>query len=347
MDEIAGRVLMVGFHGTALDEPTAARIRGLRPGGVILFRRNLDTPDQTAGLVERLSGLIAGRPWVALDQEGGRVSRLEGWIGPTPTSSDFARVGAPTVERFGQATAGALGALGFNLDFAPVLDLCEPGVQNGIGDRSFGTDPGRTAELAGAFLRGLQSRGVAGCLKHFPGLGDTRVDSHVVLPSVARSQQDLERIDLLPFKRLASEAASVMVGHGHYAAWDPGEPRPASGSPAIVSGLLRERIGFDGLIVSDDLEMGAVSELDADGAFGVQAVAAGCDLILYCSDLDRAERARDALVRRADDDDTFARRLADAAARVERTAADWPAPAPQTSEWEQARANFVEFARTV
>jgi len=341
--EAAGRTLMVGVPGTDLDQPTARRLRDLAPGGLILFHRNLDSPVQTAGLIRDLLELLPGPSLVALDQEGGRVSRLEPWIGETPTAEVLGRLGETAVSRFAAATADALRGLGFNVDFAPVTDLCSADASNGIADRSFGTDPRVVSRLAGSFLDALQEQGVAGCLKHFPGLGCTSVDSHHELPVVRRTGAQLEAEELRPYRDLGSRAAAVMVGHGHYAEWDvPGQP--ASGSKRIVQGLLRDRLGYRGLVVSDDLEMGAVAELDADGEFAVRAVAAGCDLILYCSDLERAERARSALERAAATDPIFGQRLRSAADSVSRTASQWPAPAPDLELWERARHELSGFA---
>lgn len=304
---VAGKTLMVGLPGPALDDGTARRLAELGPAGVILFARNLESPDQTAELLLRVRELLDGPALLAIDQEGGQVSRLERWIGKTPVAASIARAGTDSSRRFGQVTARALRALGFNLDFAPVVDLCPPEATNGIGDRSFGLDPRRVATLAGAFLDGLQQGGIAGCVKHFPGLGDTRVDSHLRLPTVNRSREELDQ-DLLPFRELASRAASVMVGHGHYTALEPDAPIPASCSPAVVSDLLRGEIGFNGLVVGDDMLMGAVADRDGGGGAAVEALRAGCDLLLYCDRLELAERAVRAIASAAQSDSAFAAR---------------------------------------
>lgn len=337
----AGRLLMVGISGPDLDPGTAARLRALRPAGVILFARNLESPPQTARLIAALRRGLDEPPVLALDQEGGRVSRLESWIGPTPPASVLASAGPAAVRRFAQATGRALRSLGFGLDFAPVVDLCPPDVPNGIGDRSFGTDPERVTELAGAFLDGLEAGGVAGCLKHFPGLGPTRVDSHLTLPTAERTREELERLDFVPFRRLGCRSACVMVGHGHYPALDPEPSLPATLSGPIVSGVLRSRLGYSGLVVTDDMEMGAVAALDEDGSGAVRAVAAGCDLLLYCRDLDRAEAAAAALAARADRDAAFARRLDEARQAIETFAACWAAPVEAAGGWEQARSELI------
>lgn len=338
--ETAGRTLMVGFEGAFPDHACTKNIRDLRPGGIILFSRNLDSPSQTMELLRRLRALLPEPPLLALDQEGGRVSRLEPFIGPTPSAAALGQAGESAVSSFGASTAMALRSLGFNLDFAPVVDLCAPESPNGIGERAFGTDPDMVARMAGSFLSALQDNGVAGCLKHFPGLGDTAVDSHFELPVVERSLERLMRDDLVPYRELRNSCAAVMVGHGHYMSLNPEAPLPASCSPEVVDGLLRHDLEYRGLVVSDDMEMGAVAGLDIEGDGAVRAIAAGCDLVLYCSDLDRAAAAAAALAARAAADPSFGSRLKRAAENVTRTATEWPAPAPDEAAWVAARGMF-------
>lgn len=342
--EAAGRVLMVGIPSPAVDLATADALRELRPGGVILFGRNLDRPEDLAGLVSDLGNLLRAPYLVALDQEGGRVSRLRPWVGSTPSASDLAARGEAAVRAAAATTGRALRALGFNLDFAPVVDLREPGATGVIGDRSFGNDPESVASLAGVFLDALQDAGVAGCLKHFPGIRDTDVDPHVDLPVFRCDPVDLVERDLLPYRRLGSRAAAVMVGHGGYPDLDAVPGRPATLSRTIVDGWLRHRLGFRGLVATDDLEMGAVAPLDPDGRAAVEALAAGCELLLYCKDLDRAARARDALVRAAASDAAFEVRLVAAATAVRSTAARHPAGAVDLAEFEAARAGFEKLS---
>jgi beta-N-acetylhexosaminidase len=314
---------MVGLPGPTLDAETADKLESLGPAGVILFGRNLEEPAQTRELLQRCAKVLERPCLLAIDQEGGRVSRLERWIGATPSACRLATAGTRAVRDFGRATGAALRSIGFNLDFAPVVDLSPPHLQNGIGDRSFATDPEEVVRLAREFLEGLHTEGVAGCPKHFPGLGDTTVDSHLLLPTVERDRDALEALDLLPFRRLLGSSPCAMVGHGHYPVFDDA-PLPATCSKSIITGLLRGEIGFEGVIVSDDMEMGAIRERDANGAAAVEAVAAGCDLLLYCSDLDAAAAAAAALTRAADADPRSASRLLASAERVEHLALGWP-----------------------
>jgi beta-N-acetylhexosaminidase len=344
LETLAGRVLMVGFDGARLTRSTEERLQRLGPGGAILFRRNLEEPAWLVELVERLREALPPPALLAIDQEGGRVSRLEPWIGRTPSAAELAAAGGPAVFRFGRATAEGLKALGLNLDFAPVVDLCLPEATNGIGNRAFSNDATTVATLAGSFLDGLQGAGVAGCIKHFPGLGGTHVDSHEALPTCDRDLARLENEDLLAYRELGERAASVMVAHARYPALEPEGTGPATLSPLIVDRLLRGQLGYRGLIVSDDLEMGAVAPLDRDGSAAVAALAAGCDLLPYCSDLDRAEAAKRAIVQAAEDDDAFRKRLEAAARSVTQTAARWPLARPDLTAWESAVAELREAA---
>jgi beta-N-acetylhexosaminidase len=340
----AARCLVVGVSSPEISDDDAAELGRLRPGGLILFRRNLITPDQTRALARRFAELVPDRAIVAIDQEGGRVSRLEGWIGPTLPARRFGEGDPASVRRFGRVTAEALACLGVNLDFAPVADLSAPDADNGIGDRAFGTDPRHVARMTRAFLEGLQGGGVAGCLKHFPGLGDTAVDSHLELPTVHRDAGRLEAEDLLPYRELATLPATVMVGHAHYPAFDGEEPLPATMSHRIVTELLRRRLGYTGLIVGDDMEMGAIADRDEDGRAAVAVLRAGCDLLLYCSDLERAAVATRALAEAARRDTALEGRLNEAAARVDVFARRWPVPpASDDATWRRRVEAFTPF----
>jgi len=333
----AGRSIMVGLPAAELDSATARRLEAMGVAGVILFGRNLVDPVQTTELLARISAALPHPPLLALDQEGGKVSRLEPWIGPTPTAVQLHGMGLDAIARFGIATGNALAGLGFNLDFAPVVDLCPPDAANGIGDRSFSTDPREAARSGGAFLDGLQSTGVAGCLKHFPGLGDTAVDSHVELPTVTRSQDHLDEQDLLPYRELSARAACVMVGHAHYTALDGATPCPGTCSRAVVHDWLRGRIGFDGLAVSDDMQMGAVAPRDVAGQAAFEAIDAGLDLLLYCTGLDLADAAIERLTKAAEETPAFAARLQQAAEKVDVISHLWPAPTADLERFEKAR----------
>lgn len=336
---------MVGLGGPVLGTSERERLLRLRPAGVILFARNLQSPEKLEKLMLDLASCLPRHPLVALDQEGGIVSRLRPWIGETPTASRLAELGSRSTERFARLTGEALRSLGFNLDFAPVVDLCGPSVPNGIGVRSFGTDPERAGTLAEAFLNGLGQAGVAGCLKHFPGLGDTAVDSHETLPTCRRPLDELEAADLVPYRRLSTRSPMVMIGHAHYTAWHPELVVPATASGTIITELLKGSLGFRGTVVSDDLEMGAVIDLDVNGAFAIRAMTAGCDLLLYCRDLERAERALEAMDAASRADAAFRDRIRSAADATTALARRFPRPTPDLSAWGEARDQLSNFER--
>lgn len=341
LEALVGSTLMVGLPGPRLSGADIEFLEELAPAGIILFDRNLEHPLQIRELLADLRRRLPEDSWYAIDQEGGQVSRLARWIGPTASAIELVDRGPQVVRDFATATAVTLRELGFNMDFAPVVDLSPADSSNGIGGRAFGVQPAAVIPPAAAFLAGLQSHGIAGCLKHFPGLGDTTVDSHRTLPTVTRSREALCE-DLEPYYRLANESVAVMVGHGHYTAYDL-EPTPATLSPQLVETLLRKKCGFDGLIISDDMEMGAVAALDDEGHAAVRAIAAGCDLLLYCQQHERAISARDRLLRTANHDELFRGRLELAAGTVRRLAHRWPVGAVGISPPPEASALLRRF----
>jgi beta-N-acetylhexosaminidase len=310
----SGTLFFVGIQGTALSAEEQDFLGQVRPGGVILFSRNVESPEQVQELNGSLGAMGGGPlnhgPLVGIDQEWGPVNRFGGLFPALPAAAALGR-GADG-ERVGEAaalTGRLLRRLGFHINFAPVVDLSEENATNGIGTRSLGTDPEAVAELAARYLDGLSSAGVVGTIKHFPGLGRTVVDSHQVLPVVEQDREDLWRSDLLPFRRLVASrpGVPVMVGHGWYPALEPpsatdgGQPLPASLSPAVVNGLLRGELGHQGVVITDDLEMGAVTGGDQrdlfDEAVGIRALLAGVDWILICHSKERILAAREELDR--------------------------------------------------
>jgi beta-N-acetylhexosaminidase len=309
---------MGGFPGPTAGEALLDRIRTGRADGVILFRRNLATPAAIAELNRTLRAAApAERPLlVAVDQEGGRVQRVREPATVWPPMRRLGARGDPTLtERVGRAVGDELAALGFNLDFAPVLDVNTNPSNPVIGDRAFGTTPEQVCRFALAFARGLRAGGVAACGKHFPGHGDTSVDSHLALPSVGASIERLRAVELVPF-RAAIEAGieSLMSAHVVCEALAPG--RPATLAPEIATGLLRGELGFEGVLFSDDLEMRAISARWSTGEAAVGAVRAGCDALLVCESEERQHDAHEALVRACEADAGFRARCEQAAARV-------------------------------
>jgi beta-N-acetylhexosaminidase len=278
-----GELLFVGFDGTELTVELRSFLGAIRPGGIILFKRNIADPDQTLRLIADLRGMFEPAPLIAVDEEGGQVSRMRPMAPTLPAAARLADSGnAATVRAVAASLGRLLASVGFDLDFAPVVDLCPPDAPNGIGDRSFGADPERACVMAGAYLDGLADAGITGCLKHFPGLGPTLFDSHHHLPTVQKEAGAFGREDLLPYRRLHPRCAAVMVGHGHYPFLSGADPIAATLSAPVVTGLLRDEIGFTGVALADDLEMKAVSARVPFSELAPRVVAAGCDMALVC-----------------------------------------------------------------
>ena len=273
------QLLLVGFPGTRPGAVSRGLVeRGV--GGLLLFRGNVVSAGQVRALVADLKGRAEIPLEVAVDQEPGtRVARLAGIVRAAPSARELGRMPAERVQRYGKATGRDLAALGVTADLAPVLDVTGARWDGVIGDRSFGSDPATAARAAVAFMRGLAAGGVAPVGKHFPGHGATTVDSHHRLPVVAASMARLHAHDLAPFRAaIRSGLDAVMVGHLVVRAVDP--RTPATLSPAVVGGLLRERLGFGGLVVSDALEMGAIAGTVTLPVAAERAVAAGVDQLV-------------------------------------------------------------------
>jgi beta-N-acetylhexosaminidase len=292
--------LVVGFDGREAGERELGLVGSQGLGGVILFRRNLAEPLQVWDLCYRLrrAAAEAGRQplFVMVDQEGGTVARLHHPFTDGPDLSELGGAGPRALRDHGARLGSELVAAGFNWNLAPVVDV--HAAAGGVMDRrSLGADPRRVAELAKAYIAGQQGAGCLACAKHFPGLGRTTADTHRERPTVRLSRGELERIELAPFRAAAAAGvAGIMVSHAVFTALDP--DRPASLSPRVV-GLLRKDLGFGGLVLTDDLEMGAIAhDLDPARA-AVQAYLAGCDLLLMCHTPSRAVEALDALERLA------------------------------------------------
>ncbi|MDX2168799.1 MAG: beta-N-acetylhexosaminidase [Deltaproteobacteria bacterium] len=311
---LAGQVLTVGIPGATLTRGVQRALARLAPGGVVLFARNAVDPPQLAALTAALHALPS-RPLIGIDQEGGRVQRLPAPFTRFPSAAAIGRAGAGATRAAGVAIGRELRAAGIDIDYAPVLDVRTAGGDDVVGDRAFAADARRAATLAVAFLRGLRAAGVLACGKHFPGHGAADADSHLRLPTVRRGRAALARRELLPFRAaIAAGIPLLMAAHVRYPALD--RRRCATLSPAIVTTLLRARLRFDGVVVSDDLAMGAIrNTLDAPRA-AVAALRAGVDWLLLCGALGEAQRVADQLVATALADPRFAARLRQAAARV-------------------------------
>jgi beta-N-acetylhexosaminidase len=324
----AGQLLLVGFEGKTAPPELLERIADGRIGGVVLFARNLGEPLEIVALTSALHAAApAGPPLiVALDQEGGRVQRVKA---PLPHWPPMARLGAADDEALSQAVGRAFGdeleALGFNVDFAPVLDVHTNPHNPAIGDRAFASEPERAARHALAFWRGLEAAGVRGCGKHFPGHGDTATDSHLELPRVDRDLETLERVELLPFAR-AAEAGMPMLMTAHVV-YPQVDPQPATLSERWLSSILRGELGFRGVVVSDDLDMKAIAAHFDLASAVVSSLRAGVDCFLACRDPRIQSLAEAALERSAGEDAAVARCLEQSLARMQELRATLVGPA--------------------
>lgn len=280
LEEKVGQLMIIGFGGGNLTEAEQARIKRIRPGGIILFGRNVETPEQLIKLTTDLQADAKVPYFVATDQEGGLINRItfSGVVIPgamamgAADDEDLAR-------KVGRTTGKYLASLGINMNFAPVLDVNNNPLNPVIGIRSFGEDPQRVATLGIAYMKGLQEVGVISVAKHFPGHGDTTVDSHLALPRVDFDMDRLSKVELVPFKAAAEAGVdAIMSAHIVFRSLDE-SGRPATLSKAVLTDLLRNDIEFDGVVVTDDLEMKAISD-NYGAEAGVLAIQAGADMVL-------------------------------------------------------------------
>ncbi len=291
-----GRLLMLGIANTEISPEEAERIRLLQPAGFVLFTRNLVTPSQTRKLTDDLRDLCEAPPIIAIDEEGGRVARTAAFASPPPSPPALVAHFAAgdqqnTIARSACATADLLAMLGVNLDFAPVLDLDHhPGTQNALRGRCWERDPQRVIDHAGMWNRWLRKRGIAGCGKHFPAGGRATSDPHHDLPSCDATIDELLAEDVVPYTALMSELDAVMLAHVRFPNIDP--DFPASLSPRIIRGFLRDQLGFDDhVVLTDDLDMGAITKLYGRGHDAKLAIEAGNDLAMICHNTESAPAA--------------------------------------------------------
>ena len=316
--EQAGQLFMVDFTG---HEPSAEVERLIRDGvgGIILFEKNVAAPAQVAALTNALQRVAAdaGRPplLISMDQEGGPVVRLRAGATHFPSAMAFGAAGSEAVVASAAGiTARELRAVGVQMNFAPVLDVNTNPLNPVIGVRSFGEDPERVGRLGAAAVRAMEVSGVAATVKHFPGHGDTVLDSHLGLPVVAHDLRRLDRVELAPYRQaIAAGCAAVMTAHIVFKALD--ADRPATVSPAVL-GFLRARMGFSGVVVTDSMAMDAITGYAPPGEAAVQALAAGADIVLACGALEAQREALGAVREAAEGGRIPAARIAEAGARV-------------------------------
>ena len=344
----------------AADEPTLAAIRRWKPGGVILFSSNLDTVAQTVSFIRQLQSSSDITLLVGVDEEGGTVSRLAaaqnmGAV-PMPQAATIGKTGNPDLAREAAAAMGAqLSVLGFNLDFAPVADINTNPENPVIGNRAYGTEPGPTALMVTGALLGLREAGIIPVVKHFPGHGDTRTDSHLGLAVVPHDRKRLDAVELVPFRAAISAGVPVVMAAHVNTPGISDKTFPATLNPDILTGLLRDELQFEGVIITDAMDMGAITKNYGDAESIVLAVEAGADMLLVPVSLERAcnavlDAVKSGRVSESRLNDSVRRILALKAANgLEKTSPEDSSPLPTqfsgTVEWQKLVSRIEAAAR--
>jgi beta-N-acetylhexosaminidase len=311
-----GQLLIFGFDGLEIGGHLRTTLATLQPGGVILFARNIESPGQTWKLLRDSQAACAEPLFLCVDLEGGTVDRLKKVIAPAPSVETVFSTGNRKLWRMhGNILGLEARALGFNIDFAPVFDLGLPASRSVLTSRTASADPKEVIAYSREFLRGLKAAKVLGCGKHFPGLGEANLDTHHELPTIRKPWKKMWTEDLLPYRELKRQVPFVMVAHACYPDVTK-DNLPASLSKKWMKGILRTKIGYRGLIISDDLEMGGVLAAGTIEQVAVETLRAGADMFLVCHNQELVWRAYEAVLREAERDRKFATHVAQAARRV-------------------------------
>jgi beta-N-acetylhexosaminidase len=316
-------LLIAGVEGLELSDMERAWLALLRPSGIILFRRNIENAKQVTALLREAMTRCGGNVLRALDLEGGLVDRLRDLIAPMPSAAAVALTGsAANAKKHGRLIGRASRLLGFNTTLAPVLDLALPQALPVMRTRVVAATPEGVVAYAKPFLEGLRMERVIGCGKHFPGLGGGTLDSHRATPNITRAWKQLWEEDILPYRELLRQLPIIMVNHATYPPVTQ-DVKPASISPFWIDNILRKRMQYEGLILSDDMEMGGILSRASIEEAAVQAIAAGTDLIEICRDPSLVLRAYEAVLREAEHSPAFRQRVRRSAARVQTQKAKW------------------------
>lgn len=311
-----GQLLVMGFEGTEVSGRLKTSIAALQPGGVILFASNLVDPRQTHSLLRDCQKLVRTPLFTCVDMEGGTVDRLKKMVAPAPSAAAVFATGKKTLFRLhGRLIGEESRALGFNTDFAPVLDLALPPSRAVMTSRAVSPDPKQTVIYGREFLGGLRDARVLGCGKHFPGLGEAALDSHHHLPSIHKPWERLRAEDLYPYRRLRSQLPFVMVAHAAFPEIT-GDGVAASLSSHWINDVLRKQLGYRGIVVSDDLGMAGATAAGSVEEASVATLKAGSDIYLVCHGLDSVWGSYQAVLREAERDKAFARQVIRSAHRV-------------------------------
>jgi beta-N-acetylhexosaminidase len=350
---LTGQLLTFGFDGVEVSSGLRSALKTLKPGGIILFARNIESPRQTHALLKAAQKEAEIPLFRCVDMEGGTVDRLKDVIAAVPSVQEVVESGhRPYCREHGQLIGREVRALGFNVDFAPVLDLRLAASLKVLGSRTAAKDAKGTVRYAKEFLRGLKDAKVAGCGKHFPGLGEGNLDSHKSLPVVKKSWKALWEEDLLPYRELARQLPMVMVAHCAYPEVT-GEAVPASISKKWIADVLRKKIGYKGLVVSDDLEMGGVLKVASIEEAAVGTVEAGADMYLVCHNEELVHRAYEAILKESERSSRFRTKVETAARRIMAAKRRWPAlkarlaAAPSEATVNRLRQLVWEFSEEV
>jgi beta-N-acetylhexosaminidase len=360
LEQQIGQLFYIGLPGPELDQETRALLEEVKPGGIIIFGRNVASPEQLRSLLDQARELLPVEPLCGIDQEGGLVDRLRRIFTPMPSARTIRQHGDLAAARsLGRITGEVLRMLGFNMNFAPVMSIMTDErdlLSNGLYSRSYGRSPGEVLGYTMVYMRALQQTGLLGCLKHFPGIGAGEVDSHMEMPVVNLSHDALIAQDLAPyielFQREDDRVRAVMVSHGGFPNIDirtgraGGLLEPASLSHGIVTTLLREELGYQHLVVTDDLEMGAIARHCEIEAAVIRAFLAGEDMHLICSRPDMIRRGYDALLMTARDGKIPEERLQASLRRIEAFKALIKPPLPLDQErYQQLSDEVVQLNR--
>ena len=348
-----GQLLIMGCGGTTMSARLRSMLGTLHPGGVILFQRNIEEAAQTHALLRDVQNAVSTPLFLCVDMEGGTVDRLRDVIAPAPAVAEVAAVGSKKLFRkHGRIIGEEVRALGFNTDFAPVLDLQFEPSKNVLTSRTVSSDPKETIQYAREFLRGLGDCKILGCGKHFPGLGEANLDSHNELPVIDKPWKRLWSEDLLPYRELRRDLPVVMVAHAAYPQVT-GDRTPASLSKKWMSEILRKKIGYRGLIITDDLDMGGVLAAASIEDAAVETLRAGADMFLVCQKEESVWRAFEAVYKQAESDKKFAKLIAEKSRRVLtakkkcRALKARMAAAPTQKTVDKLRRNIWEFSEEV
>jgi len=291
-----GQLLLTGVPGKELDSETAARLKQLQPGGFILFGRNIESPEQLRKLVDDLRDLSDTEPFITIDQEGGRVSRLRLIGSEPPSAQELREKGDPgLIKRHGKLTGEVLRSFGFNLDLCPVLDVSDGAgdLENSLKGRTYGLDIPEVISNAGVFNAAMRKAGVLSCGKHFPSYTTADTDPHHELSVCKRTKDELLQSEIIPYTTLMPELDTIMSCHTCYLGLEPDNERvPASLSENVINQFLRNQLGFDGLVMTDDLDMGAIlNEVGFEETI-IRAIKAGNDMAMICHRVEMVEEAK-------------------------------------------------------